>query len=595
MTASARPDPDDVGVLPGARGALRALLRAVQPRVPLLIAGLGVLLVAVGFVLAESMLEHERAATATAADKEVASLARAYEEHVYQVVRRLDHALSHLRDEYEHDPREFVMRAGWHSPLHADLAFQIIVTDAAGRLLHSSLAPGGAVLDFSDREYFQVHRDDGEDRLYISKPLVGRISGKTTLQFTRRLRRPDGGFNGVMILSVSPDKLGGFYGVADVGQAGAVMLVGMDRVVRAWQSAMTQVGPGQPAVVGSLYPDRPFFHLALPPHGVFRSMSAVDGIPRIIAYRRLKDQPLVVAVALGEAEAMAPFEERRMAVRQVEAVVSVVVLAALFALAWLVHRQARQQARLAAAQARLADTEERRTAELQRSNAELEAFAYAASHDLRQPLRTINSYLALLEQDLADRLDDDTREYLGFARNGAQRMDRLIVDLLEYSRVGRRTRPFAAHQAADIIEAATANLDAAIAEASATVTVAAGMPVVWGDADELVRLFQNLIGNAVKFRSPERPPEIHVDAVIFDGMAEFRVADNGIGIPADCFDRIFQIFQRLHRRDQYDGTGIGLAVVRRIAERHGGRVWVESREGVGSVFHVTLPLAQSSQ
>ena len=146
-----------------------------------------------------------------------------------------------------------------------------------------------------------------------------------------------------------------------------------------------------------------------------------------------------------------------------------------------------------------------------------------------------------------------------------------------------------------ILADAVDNLTVAIDEAGAVVTVASGLPLVRGDASQLTRLFQNLIGNAVKFRSPERPPEIRVDAVTFDGMAEFRIADNGIGIPDDCFDRIFQIFQRLHRRDQYDGTGIGLAVVRRIVERHGGRVWVESREGVGSVFHVTLPLAQGAE
>jgi signal transduction histidine kinase len=146
-----------------------------------------------------------------------------------------------------------------------------------------------------------------------------------------------------------------------------------------------------------------------------------------------------------------------------------------------------------------------------------------------------------------------------------------------------------------VIGEAITNLGMAIDEAGASVEVAGPLPMVRGDATQLARLFQNLIGNAVKFRSPERPPHLRIDAVVNDGMAEFRVADNGIGIPEESAERIFQIFQRLHGREQYDGTGIGLAIVRRIAERHGGRVWVESAVGGGSVFHVLLPLDRPAE
>jgi len=232
---------------------------------------------------------------------------------------------------------------------------------------------------------------------------------------------------------------------------------------------------------------------------------------------------------------------------------------------------------------------------LAQSNQDLQQFAYIVSHDLQEPLRMVSSYIQLLGRRLGPSLTEECQEFIGYAVDGATRMSRMITDLVEFSRVESRGGPMAEADMDHILADAVDNLTVAINEAGAVVTVSPGLPMVRGDASQLTRLFQNLIGNAVKFRSPERPPEIRVDAVIFDGMAEFRIADNGIGIPADCFDRIFQIFQRLHRRDQYDGTGIGLAVVRRIAERHGGRVWVESREGVGSVFHVTLPLAQGSQ
>lgn len=232
---------------------------------------------------------------------------------------------------------------------------------------------------------------------------------------------------------------------------------------------------------------------------------------------------------------------------------------------------------------------QQQAAELERSNAELEAFAYVASHDLRQPLRTINSYLGLLEHDLAGGLNEDTREYMAFCRDGAQRMDRLIVDLLEYSRVGRKAKPFAAWPAGEVVRTALDNLELSIAEVSATVTVAPDLPTLWGDGNELIRLFQNLIGNAVKYRAPDRPPVVEVACAREGRRWHFTVRDNGIGIAPEHLERVFGIFQRLHRRDEYEGTGIGLAVCKKIVEHHGGRIWVESEPGQGSSFHVTFP------
>jgi len=1064
---------------------------------PLLVILLGGALIGAGAWLTIDSLDRERAEVVRAKEADAGNLARAFEENVRQTVRRLDQALVQMRDEYAEHPASFLRKAAnWQKTLYSDLAFQVGAIDANGFLRFSNLTVPQERLDLSDREHFQAHARSSEDALFISKPLIGRVSGKSSIQFSRRISKPDGSFDGVMVLSVSPSDITGFYGIDDLGTQGSVMLVGMDRVVRARSSAASQSASAAGNGVGAVLVDRPYLDPSQPPSGIFYLRSEVDNILRIVAYRRLKDYPLLAIVGLGWDEALAPFEERKRNVLVAASIVGGTGLVAILLIAWLIRLQVGHHRRLEATQRLLAGTEERwrlaleavgdgvwdwnagtsdvffsrgwksmlgyredevpghldewdtrihpddrdavqadlkrhfagetpfyvnehrmrckdgqykwildrgvivgrdadgsplrvvgthtditrlkqaeealgasaarltaildntplgiaivgpdrrlqivnpkmthivqrsmeelvgsstrilyaddetfddigrrlytvmnrgrlvveevrmcrgdgtpfwarivgqrvsmddpalgivwvvddvterkameqalkaslefqrvlidtvpipifvkdsacryidanaaferwigidrkvlhgksvrdittpdraqtyeeadrallasphtqvyeaqargadgvdldvefskavflgpsgapagivgaminiterkraeqalrerqelferifvansavkllidpvegwivdanpaaaafygypletlrtlrvtdlntlspedvakemerakqekrshflfphrlasgeirdvevyssriavngrtlllslihditdrrqaeaalrgKTAELERSNAELEAFAYVASHDLRQPLRTINSYLSLLQKDLAGKLDDETNEYMEFARAGAQRMDQLIVDLLEYSRVGRKTRPFAAHAAAAIITGARENLEAAIAEAEATVAVAPDLPILWGDDVELTRLFQNLIGNAVKYRAAGRAPVVRIGcAADPDGCWHFTVEDNGIGIAPEHFDRIFGIFQRLHSRNEYDGTGVGLAICKKIVEHHGGRIWISSEPERGSVFHVVLPRREAS-
>lgn len=229
---------------------------------------------------------------------------------------------------------------------------------------------------------------------------------------------------------------------------------------------------------------------------------------------------------------------------------------------------------------------------LEASNKELEHFAYAASHDLRQPLRMVTSYAQLLQRHLANTLDDDGRTMLHFMRDGAQRMDAMLLSLLEYSRVGRKGQPMQAVSLKQAVDEAMHFLSPGLQESDVTVRVADEWPTVQASPDEMTRLFQNLLSNAIKYRVADYSLTVDLNVALCpDGSAwRISVCDNGIGIPPDQQDRLFKVFQRLHTREQYDGTGVGLAICRKIVERHGGQIWVASQgDGQGSCFYFTLP------
>lgn len=231
--------------------------------------------------------------------------------------------------------------------------------------------------------------------------------------------------------------------------------------------------------------------------------------------------------------------------------------------------------------------------ELSRSNRELEQFAYIASHDLQEPLRSVTAACQLLERRFSGKLDATADEFLKYAVDGAKRMQDLIQDLLAYSRVGTKTRNETSFDMQPLIDQVIEALRASIDEAHAKITVDP-MPTVAGDRSQIFQLLQNLLANAMKFRS-ERPLTIHIGVESRDEHYEFSVRDNGIGIESKYFDHIFEIFRRLHNNQSYPGTGIGLATCKKIVERHGGLIWVESELKKGSTFHFTLPKHERSE
>ncbi len=228
-----------------------------------------------------------------------------------------------------------------------------------------------------------------------------------------------------------------------------------------------------------------------------------------------------------------------------------------------------------------------RTKELEQSNKDLQQFAYVASHDLKEPLRMISSFLQLLERRYKDKLDDDANEFIGFAVNGAQRLDYMIEDLLEYSRVANKERKFKDVDVNKVLDQTILNLKPTIDDNNSEISYNK-LPTIFGDEYLLVLLFQNLISNSIKYR--RGIPKINISAIRESNQYLFRVKDNGIGISQEHLERIFTIFQRLHTKEEYEGTGIGLAIAQKIVHQHGGEIWAESELGKGTTFYFTIPI-----
>jgi PAS domain S-box-containing protein len=803
----------------------------------LAVAAFGLLSLALlwGGMLSQEARERSEAERAAYAD--IGNLARAFDEHVQRSFRMADHALLVLRREYENNPQDFTRSIRDFQNLAFDILLQVAIIGKDGRMVFSDLAPTANPIDLSDREHFRVHRDSQQDALFISKPVMGRVSKKWSLQFTRRLREPDGGFAGGIVLSFDPGYFSRFYETAEFNVPTGLTLIGQDRGIRA---RFAKGRPPDEAYGKEVPPERPFFSPATPAVGTYKVIEgAVDKVERLAAYRKLNAYPMVVVASVAADDVFKSHIARWSFLRLGGIAASLMIAGFCLGMIWLMLKQARIQEKLRESESHLIEREKhframadgapvmiwvsgldkgciwfnkarldftgrklsqevgagwaenvypddlshcqdiyhhsfdlrqpfrmeyrmrrhdglfrwvvdsgqprysedgeflgfigsslditemrdaadhlahtkqrlekvltsagegiigadregritfvnnaacsmlgweekdfigreahsafhhhhadgrpfprsecpawqaferheervvgsdcywtrqgtsfpveyiatllpndegsvlvfrniteqkrweaelhRKAEELARSNAELEAFAYAASHDLREPLRMVTSYLTLLERRLKEKLDQDTREFLDFARDGAKRMDKLIVDLLEYSRVGRRERPFEAVGLGEIMAEVERMLNVALSEAQGSLAVDDQLPTILGDRDELTRLFLNLVGNAIKYRAKERPPQIEIKVERKDKERIISIADNGIGIPQEQLERVFGIFQRLHGREEYEGTGIGFALCKKIVHHHGGLIWAESKPDEGSVFFVSLP------
>ena len=629
--------------------------------------------------------------------QQTAALAMAFADHTEAILQRSDHILLQLREDWLANPKIFAKAITHHQSLLGDTVFQIAVIAADGTLAFSNLASSSERVDLSDREHFKVHKDGAPvDRLFVSRPVKGRVSGKWSIQLTRAIF--DGArFAGVVVLSLDPGYFVRYYQRFDLGAQGVVS------IVRDTGEMMART-VGQEDYIGKVISTAPATDAGAPLRGsYYRSASQTDGIARLFAYYRLPERGLSTRIGVGVDEFLAPIRAQQRTAWLIASAVTLV----LAGLAWLLlgsltrlegaesaltidrqrlaHLAAQQMAMLnneligivtvkdrfivwanpafekmlGYAQAELNGTPTRNNypsedaylafgtaaypvlragkvfraqlehvrkdgthvwldasgalldsetgetmwgfsdisehiqmlAELKRSNAELEQFSYSISHDMRQPLRMISSYLQLLQKGLGDTLDAEKREYFNFAIDGAQRMDAMMLGLLDYSRVGRKGDAQVWVDSRAVLDDALLYLRPLVAEAQAQVHTEGEWPRILCHPDEMLRLLQNLVGNALKFRVAGRLPQITLTSKTTHGQWQLCVSDNGVGMAPDQLGRLFQVFQRLQSRAAYEGNGIGLALCRKIAEHHDGRIWAQSDgEGLGSRFCMEMPL-----
>jgi signal transduction histidine kinase len=527
-------------------------------------------------------------------------------------IDRIDMGLGVVQDEYARqradgrvDParlKELLRRQFERLPMSDGLR----LADAQGRVLYGSDASLPAGITIADRDYFVRLRDDPAAQLVVSRPMQGRISGKWILVFARRVGGPGGAFEGVVFAPVAIDWFDRKFAALKVGEHGAVVLRGdasrdfdlLARFPQAGFVGQTTVSPQFREMIGEN-----------PQGGTYEARAGADNINRTFSYEPVGQYPLITLVGLATDDTL---EEWRSEVAKFALLaVAFAVLTALggrFLLrSWSARIRAYDEVRFLNAQLERDIAARRqveaevtrlnqelegrvldRTRELEAANKELESFSYSVSHDLRAPLRAIDGFSKALVEDHAGGLDEDARHCLDRIRGNAVRMGTLIDDMLDFSRTSRRqmeTVPVdmnaLAREVFDEARAAVPQRDVVLRLGS--------LPPARGDRAMIRQVLVNLVSNAVKFTAPRPQAVIEIDGRQGYGQNSYTVKDNGVGFDMRHADKLFGVFERLHGTDEFPGTGIGLAIVKRIVERHGGRVAAESTMGEGTTMVFSLP------
>ncbi|MDO8933911.1 MAG: ATP-binding protein [Rhodocyclaceae bacterium] len=477
------------------------------------------------------------------------------------------------------------------------------IADAQGSMLFGSdrdLPPG---ISIADRDYFRVLRDAPSQALTISRPVLGKISGKWVLIFSRRLSGSDGGFAGVVIAPVTIEWFEKTFTKLEVGPKGAVVLRGdasrdfdlLGRFPPAGFVGQTKVSSQFRAMI-----------TANPQGGTYEAFAGADNIRRTFSYQAVNSYPLITLVGLSTDDVLSGWwrEVTKLAALALAFALLSILGSVAVVRAWNARARAFEEIRglnaeleqdnaarrqaeeeIARLNAALEQRVRERTAELEAANRDLESFSYSASHDLRAPLRAIAGYSHVLLEDERPRLTVQGQEILDRVIHNTNRMGKLIDDILEYSRVGRLALEV---QNVNITELARDVAAMLAADYPAARVHVAEMPAGMGDRTMLEQVLQNLIGNALKYSAKRDRPEVAVGADSDGENTVYFIKDNGAGFDMQYANGLFGMFHRMHKDSEFPGTGVGLAIVHRLIERHGGRVWALAEPNKGAVFYFTL-------